>query len=77
MKKTDEDVWDRRSGEAFKAAKEIVIKFIETGRVSPANFTEIFPEIYRVLWRSLLEAPPAQSPASANTAAGEAGRADG
>ncbi|MEW6327876.1 MAG: hypothetical protein AB1487_09865 [Thermodesulfobacteriota bacterium] len=30
----------------LRAAKEIVIKFIETGRVSPANFEENFRRIY-------------------------------
>ncbi len=30
----------------LRAAKEIVIKFIETGRVSPASFEENFQKIY-------------------------------
>jgi hypothetical protein len=30
----------------FKVAKEIVVKFIEVGRISPANFAEHFSEIY-------------------------------
>ena len=28
-------------------SKEIVVKFIEVGRVSPASFGEIFQDIYR------------------------------
>ncbi len=31
---------------ALQTAKEIVVKFIEVGRVSPTNFSEIFPAIY-------------------------------
>jgi len=30
----------------FKASKEIVVKFIETGRLSPATFTEVFRQVY-------------------------------
>ena len=32
--------------QALQVAKEIVVKFIEVGRVSPANFAEHFAEIY-------------------------------
>ncbi|MDR1488876.1 MAG: hypothetical protein LBS65_00085 [Desulfovibrio sp.] len=35
--------------EALQVTKEIVVKFIETGRISPANFSGSFPEIYRVV----------------------------
>lgn len=35
--------------EVLKAAKEITVKFIETGRISPSNFAQFFPEIYRVV----------------------------
>lgn len=30
----------------LKTAKEIVVKFIEVGRLSPANFEETFKNIY-------------------------------
>ena len=30
----------------FRATKEIVVKFIEMGRISPTGFHEIFKEIY-------------------------------
>ncbi|HET97153.1 MAG TPA: hypothetical protein ENN98_00315 [Desulfurivibrio alkaliphilus] len=33
----------------LKVTKEIVIKFIEVGRLSPANFTETFNEIHRTV----------------------------
>ena len=32
--------------QALQVAKEIVVKFIEVGRISPANFAEHFGEIY-------------------------------
>ncbi|MDF1576839.1 MAG: hypothetical protein RQ753_10155 [Desulfurivibrionaceae bacterium] len=31
----------------LKVAKEVVVKFIEVGRLSPANFDETFKDIYR------------------------------
>lgn len=30
----------------LKVTKEIIIKFIEVGRISPANFDETFKQIY-------------------------------
>ena len=33
----------------LRAAKEIVVKFIETGRVSPTGFPEAFKAIYRAV----------------------------
>ncbi|BBO84288.1 hypothetical protein DSCO28_48540 [Desulfosarcina ovata subsp. sediminis] len=31
----------------LRASKEIVVKFIETGRISPTGFPEAFKSIYR------------------------------
>jgi hypothetical protein len=31
----------------LKVAKEIVVKFIEIGRLSPQNFSETFESVYR------------------------------
>lgn len=31
----------------LRASKEIVVKFIETGRVSPTGFNETFKNIYK------------------------------
>jgi hypothetical protein len=39
----------------LKTAKEIVVKFIEVGRVSPTNFEESFKGIYRTLCESVAE----------------------
>lgn len=33
----------------LKVAKEVVVKFIEVGRLSPANFNETFREIYQAI----------------------------
>ena len=33
----------------LRAAKEIVVKFIEAGRVSPAGFEEAFKSVYRTV----------------------------
>ena len=37
---------DTLEKQALQVAKEIVVKFIEVGRISPANFAEHFAEIY-------------------------------
>ena len=33
----------------LRAAKEIVVKFIEAGRVSPTGFNETFKNVYRTI----------------------------
>ena len=33
----------------LKAAKEIAVKFIQTGRLSPTAFPEAFPSIYQTV----------------------------
>lgn len=35
--------------QVLRTAKEIVVKFIETGRVSPAGFAELFTSVYRTI----------------------------
>jgi hypothetical protein len=37
---------DKRENLALQVTKEIVVKFVETGRISPGNFTEHFGPIY-------------------------------
>jgi hypothetical protein len=39
----------------LKAAKEIVVKFIEVGRVSPASFNDTFTMVIDTLRQSLKE----------------------
>lgn len=36
----------------LRATKEIVVKFIEAGRVSPSGFHETFKDIYRTVERT-------------------------
>jgi hypothetical protein len=47
---------DKRENLALQVTKEIVVKFVETGRISPGNFTEhfgpIYEEVLRVISRS-------------------------
>jgi hypothetical protein len=38
---------DKIEQQALQVTKEIVVKFIEVGRISPTNFSEIFPAVYR------------------------------
>ena len=40
---------EKISKEALQVTKEIVVKFIETGRVSPTNFAEVFPSVHQVV----------------------------
>jgi hypothetical protein len=39
----------------LRAAKEIVVKFIEAGRVSPTGFSETFETIYRTVEKTVKE----------------------
>ena len=43
MKKANQDE------QILRASKEIVVKFIETGRISPTGFAEAFKSIYRTV----------------------------
>ncbi len=37
----------------FKVAKEIVVKFIEVGRLTPASFEETFDRVYKAIERTV------------------------
>ncbi|GBE12216.1 hypothetical protein BMS3Bbin14_01299 [bacterium BMS3Bbin14] len=37
----------------FKVTKEIVVKFIEVGRLTPANFADTYEQIYTTVKRSV------------------------
>lgn len=39
--------------QVLRAAKEIVVKFIENGRVSPAGFSETFKDIYHTVEKTV------------------------
>jgi hypothetical protein len=51
------EIMDKDVREALQVTKEIVIKFIETSRVSPTNFAEIFPAIYQVVLETINSGP--------------------
>ena len=42
----------------LKAAKEIVVKFIETGRLSPSGFDETFKSVYRTVEKTVIRKKP-------------------
>lgn len=46
---------DKLDKEALQVSKEIAVKFIETQRLSPNNFAEIFPAIHRVVLDTIIE----------------------
>ena len=37
----------------FKVAKEIVVKFIEVGRLTPSGFDETFERVYRAIEKTV------------------------
>ena len=43
----------------LRTAKEIVVKFIETGRISPTGFPDAFQSIYRTIAATVKNEPPA------------------
>lgn len=44
---------EKNAKEALQVTKEIVVKFIEAGRISPSNFAEIFPGVYQVVLETI------------------------
>lgn len=44
---------DKLKQQALQVAKEIVVKFVETGRISPGNFSEHFSPIYHEVLRTI------------------------
>jgi hypothetical protein len=49
---------DKIQDKALQVAKEIVVKFVETGRISPSNFTVHFSRIYLEVLRTITEHTP-------------------
>ncbi|GAB6907754.1 conserved hypothetical protein [Desulfosarcina cetonica] len=47
----------------LRATKEIVVKFIETGRISPTGFPETFKAIYRAVDETVKQAVDADEEA--------------
>lgn len=48
---------DKDSKEALQVTKELVAKFIETRNISPGNFAEVFPAIYKVVLTTIADTP--------------------
>ena len=46
---------EKTTKEALQVTKEIVVKFIETGRVSPTNFSEVFPSVHQVVLAAIAQ----------------------
>ena len=44
---------EKDAKEALQVTKEIMVKFIETSRVSPSNFADIFPAVYQVVLETI------------------------
>ncbi|MDQ7032170.1 MAG: hypothetical protein Q9M37_05585 [Desulfonauticus sp.] len=44
---------DKLEKQALQVAKEIVVKFIEVGRISPSNFPDNFALIYKHILKTI------------------------
>lgn len=51
---------DKLKAQALQVAKEIMVKFIEGGRISPANFSDYFKPIYVEVLRTISEPAPGE-----------------
>ena len=54
---------------ALQTTKEIVVKFVETGRISPSNFADHFQPIYQEILRTISGGEPDGSRPAAEAAA--------
>ena len=50
----------------LKATKEIVVKFIETGRLSPTGFSDTFKNVYRTIENTVKKDVSQETEAPAN-----------
>ena len=51
----------------LRAAKEIVVKFIESGRLSPTGFGVAFNDVYRTIENTVKGSPPEQEASDEET----------
>ncbi len=49
---------DKLQKEALQVTKELVVKFIEAGRVSPSNLGEVFSQTYTVVLQTIAQDTP-------------------
>lgn len=62
---------EKDAKEALQVTKEIMVKFIETSRVSPSNFSEIFPAVYQVVLETITKPPLPPCPKKGGSKEGE------
>ena len=55
---------DKLKQQALQTAKEITVKFIETGRISPTNFAGFFADIYREVLTTIATIEPGEHASS-------------
>ena len=48
---------NKREEQILRASKEIAVKFIEVGRLSPSAFAETFKTIYRAIDDTVADSP--------------------
>ncbi len=53
-----EKIMDQAQKQALQVTKEIVVKFIEVGRISPSNCHDIFSEIYSEVLNTIVSKAP-------------------
>lgn len=46
---------DKLEKEVLQVSKEIAVKFIEVQRISHSSFSEIFPNVYKVVLDTVLQ----------------------
>ncbi|MHC1790179.1 hypothetical protein [Solidesulfovibrio sp.] len=68
---------EKRESLALQVTKEIVVKFVETGRISPGNFTEHFGPIYEEVLRVLSRGQDGQARPDGVRVIAKGGRDDG
>lgn len=51
---------DKLKAQALQVAKEIMVKFIESGRISPTNFSDHFKPIYDEVLRTISAPAPGE-----------------
>jgi hypothetical protein len=52
---------DKLQQQALQVTKEITVKFIEIGRISPSNFAEVFDDIYKSVLSTIADGEDALS----------------
>lgn len=68
---------EKRENLALQVTKEIVVKFVETGRISPGNFTENFGPIYEEVLRVISRGQDEQGRPGGVRVIAQGGRTDG